>query len=166
MSEKLTPTLEDYLGAILRFQRQKGFARVKDISECLRVAKSAVTAALRSLAAKGLINYAPYEPVTLAAKGRRQADQLLLRHRIIRDFVENVLAIESERAERIACEMEHAIDGRALERFVCFLAFISTRPSKGRTWQEEFERFIEKGAGGRTCRQCIEAYVKKTREGS
>ncbi len=161
---KLSSTLEDYLRSVLTFQRQKSFARVSDISSALDVAKSAVTAALQSLSAKGLVNYQPYEPVTLTPEGEQRAEQIVLRHRIICDFLEKVLVIQPKRVEPIACEMEHAIDGPALEKFVCFLAFVGTRPAKGNTWLKEFERFVKKGAGGHTCRECIKKYLQDTRD--
>ena len=164
MTKKLSATLEDYLGVVLRFQREKRFARVSDIASTLGVAKSAVTAALQSLSSKALINYQPYEPVTLTTEGEQQAEKILVRHRIILDFLQNVLAIDPNGAESIACEMEHAINAAALEKFVCFLAFISTRSGKGNTWLKEFQRFTKSGAEGRTCKECIKEYLHKTRD--
>ena len=164
MAKKLSATLEDYLHVILKFQREKHFARVSDISSALGVAKSAVTAALQSLSSKGLLNYQPYEPATLTAEGEQRAEAIVLRHRIIREFLQNVLAIEPKRVESIACEMEHAIDGPALEKFVCFLAFIGTRTGKGKTWLKEFERFTRSGTGGRTCGACIKEYLRNVRD--
>jgi len=55
----ISPVLEDYLEVVLRFQREKHFARVSDISKAMEVGKSAVTAALKSLSGKGLVNYQP-----------------------------------------------------------------------------------------------------------
>ncbi len=164
MDRKLSATLEDYLGVVLTLQREKRFARVSDIASALHVAKSAVTAALQSLAVKGLVNYQPYEPVTLSKEGEQQAEEILFRHRIIIDFLRDVLAIEPREAESIACQMEHAINGVALEKFVCFLAFIGTRSDKGKTWLKEFQCFTRSGAMGRTCKECIKEYIRKTRK--
>ena len=164
MAKKLSATLEDYLGVILKFQREKRFARVSDISSSLKVAKSAVTAALQSLSSKGLINYQPYEPVTLTEEGEQQAEEILLRHRIILDFLREVLAIKPKQADSTACKMEHAIDAPALEKFVCFLAFIRTHSGKGRTWLADFQRFTQSGVDGRTCKQCIRDYLRNVRQ--
>lgn len=164
MAKKLSATLEDYLGVVLRFQRQKHYARVSDIASTLGVAKSAVTAALQSLSAKGLLNYQSYEPVTLTQEGEKQAEEILLRHRVIFDFLKNVLALEARQAESIACEMEHAITAPALEKFVCFLAFVGTRPAKGKMWLKEFQAFARNGADGRTCRECIKEYIRRARD--
>ncbi len=163
MAKKLSATLEDYLGVVLRFQRKKRFARVSDISVELGVAKSAVTAALQNLAAKKLIHYQPYEPVTLTKDGEKQAENILLRHQVILDFLCNILAIDPKQAKQIACEMEHAITSPALEKFVCFLAFVGTRSAKGNTWLADFHAFAENGVEDRTCRECIREYIQTAR---
>ena len=160
MAQKLSATLENYLEAIFRLEQKKRFARVRDISAALSVAKSAVTTALQSLSEKGLVNYEPYEPVTLSPEGRQRAERIVVCHRVIEDFLRKVLALEAERAEAIACKMEHAIDRDALERFVCFLAFVGRRRKAGESWLDEFRSFIEQGAGGQTCQECIEEYLR------
>jgi len=164
VAKKLSATMEDYLRIVFQFQREKGFARVSDISSILGVAKSAVTAALQNLFSKGLLKYQAYEPVTLTTEGEKRAKEILVRHRVILEFLRDVLAIESQEAESIACGMEHAINPPALEKFVCFLAFIGTRSSKGKTWLNEFQRFTKSGVEGRTCKACIKEYLRKTRD--
>ena len=161
--KELSSTLEDYLEAIFRIERKKRVARVRDISNALTVAKSAVTAALQTLSEKELVNYEPYEPVTLTPKGWEKAERIALRHGIIGDFLQNVLGLKPERAESIACGMEHAIDRGALERFVCFLAFIRQHSSQGAKWLDEFQRFVKEGANGQTCKECIERYLQTVR---
>jgi len=157
----LSPILEDYLEVVLRFQREKHFARVSDISRTLSVGKSAVTAALKSLAEKGLVDYRSYEPVTLSRKGEQLAEHILLRRRIIQDFLEKVLAVDKNSAETTASKMEHAIDKDILDRFICLLAFISRARIKGKTLREEFIQFNNKGIGDWSCQQCIDDYMKE-----
>ena len=163
MPNRLSATLEDYLGAILRFQREKNFARVSDIASEVGVAKSAVTAALQKLSAENLINYQPYEPVTLTIAGEKQAEDILLRHRVILDFLRDVLDVDPEQADSIAGDVEHAIDRRTLEKFVCFLAFIATRPTDRTSWLHEFQDFTKSGTEGQICRECMREYVKNLR---
>jgi len=156
----LSPVLEDYLEVIFRLQREKHFARVSDISTAIEVGKSAVTAALKSLSEKGLVNYRSYEPVTLSKKGEQMAEQILLRRRIIQDFLEKVLAVEKNLVESAACKLEHAVDKEVLDRFICFLAFISRAQKKEKTLRKEFMQFISGGAGSWSCQQCIDEYMK------
>lgn len=160
----LSPVLEDYLEVVLRLQREKHFARVSDISITIKVGKSAVTAALKSLSEKGLVNYRPYEPVTLSKKGEEIAGQILFRRRIIKDFLEKVLAVEKKRVESAACKIEHAVDKEVLDRFICFLAFISRAQKKGETLREKFMQFVDGGIGSWGCQQCIDEYLKEIEE--
>ena len=68
----LSSNMEDYLEAIYHISSKKQAARAKDISDRLKVNKSSVTGALRSLSEKGLVNYAPYDLITLTVEvGRR-----------------------------------------------------------------------------------------------
>jgi len=166
MSQQLTDTLENYLEAIFHIEDGKGFARVRDISNSLSVAKSAVTTALQSLSEKGFVNYEPYEPVTLSAEGRRRAGRIVLRHRVIEDFLSNVLGLEPERADTMACGMEHVIDRDALERLVCFLAFVGRPREAGQSWLEEFRRFIREGFAEKTCEQCMQEYLQSAGSGT
>ncbi|KPK66406.1 MAG: hypothetical protein AMK73_00030 [Planctomycetes bacterium SM23_32] len=160
MSQQLSATLEDYLETIFRLEHKRRFARVRDISAALNVAKSTVTTALQSLSEKGLVNYQPYEPVTLSAEGRDKAGRIVLRHGVIEDFLRNVLSVEAERANAIACGMEHAIDRDALDRFVCFLAFVGRRRQEGESWLDEFRRFIREGTAEKTCEECMQQYLE------
>ena len=160
MNEELTPTLEDYLQAIYRIEREQKVTRPKDISEAQNVASSTVTAALQSLAERGMINYEPYELITLTDKGRERAEQLATRHHIVRNFLEGILGLEARQAEVTACDMEHSVGRQALERFVCFLAFIQRHSPIGVDWVGAFRRFIQEGADGQSCEQCVKEYME------
>ncbi|MFO7956573.1 MAG: metal-dependent transcriptional regulator [Candidatus Brocadiia bacterium] len=160
MEQELSPTLQDYLKVIFRIEREKKVARPKDIAAAQDVAGSTVTAALQSLAEKGMINYEPYEFITLTEEGRERAEQLVVRHQIVRSFLGDILGLEAERAEQTACDMEHAVDRRALERFVCFLAFIHRYSPAGSDWLEDFRRFTEQGVAGQSCEECVKEYME------
>lgn len=160
MDEELTPTLEDYLQAIYRIEREQKVARPKDISAAQNVASSTVTAALQSLADRKMVNYEPYELITLTDKGRAKAEQLSSRHHIVRNFLGDILGLDAQQAEATACEMEHAVDPRALERLVCFLAFIQRPSPAGVNWLDAFRRFIQEGAAGQSCKECVKEYMK------
>ena len=159
MADELTPTLEDYLRAIYCIEREQKVARPKDIAQAQNVASSTVTAALHGLAGKGVVNYEPYQLITLTDKGREKAEQLATRHRIVRNFLQDVLSLEATQAETTACEMEHAVDRQALNRFVCFLAFIQRHPPARVGWLDAFRRFIQEGADGKSCEECVKEYI-------
>ena len=103
MGQTLSASLEDYLEAISDIVAQKQVARARDIALRLRVKHASVTAALRALASKGLINYAPYEVITLTAKGKRISKDVAERHRTLREFFAKVLSVDSSLADKAAC---------------------------------------------------------------
>jgi len=164
MEEQLTPTLQDYLRIIFLLQKNKGFARVRDISTTLNVGKSTVSAALRSLADKNLVKYDPYEPVTLTVQGEKQAQELSLRHEVVRYFIQYILDVEEDKAERAACSAEHAFEADVLERLICFLAFVGSRTEQGKSWLNEFRNFIQQGADSRSCEQCIDIFLENLKK--
>jgi DtxR family Mn-dependent transcriptional regulator len=160
MEQELSSTLEDYLIAVYRLEGEKRVARPRDIGRLQNVAKSTVTAALKSLAERGLINYEPYETITLTSQGRQTAERLAIRNRILRDFLEGVLGLDPEQAGKTACGMEHAVEEEAMERFVCFLAFVKQHPPDGTKWLDGFREFIRQGGRSRIYRKCVEEYLK------
>ena len=144
---KLTRSQEDYLEAIFALTRQSGAARVRDIAKRLTVTKSAVSAALKSLAKRGLVNYDPYELVTLTERGRVAASRVDWRHRTLKRFLVEVLGIDDERADTNACRMEHAMDDPVLQRLGRMTEFTQHQAGRRSDWLTEYERFVADGAG-------------------
>lgn len=116
----LTAALEDYLEAIFNLCRFDAAARSRDIAESLNVHKSTVTAALKSLGQMNLINYAPYEAVTLTPEGRRLAEDVVKRHGALKDFFIHVLRVDETMAETAACGMEHSVPREIVEKLAAF----------------------------------------------
>ena len=147
--DALSAALEVYLRVMARIQAQKGAARVRDMAAALAVHKSTVTGALRSLADKGLVRYAPYEIATLTPAGRRAAEDLTYRHVVIRSFLADVLSVPPAAAERNACRMEHALDKDVLERLGAFAEFVKHCPHCGRERVEAFRAYYGRRSRGR-----------------
>ncbi|MBN1835241.1 MAG: metal-dependent transcriptional regulator [Spirochaetales bacterium] len=154
----LSAALEDYLEAIFRIEKNKRAARVRDIAGRVGVTKSTVNAALKSLAAKGLVEHEPYELIVLTPEGRTRALAIAMNHSIISHFLQGILALGRERAEHIACELEHAVDRQTMERLVCFLAFMQKFAAEGSDLMGEFRRFLSEGHGGQSCQTLVREY--------
>jgi DtxR family Mn-dependent transcriptional regulator len=152
----LSASLEDYLEAIYHIVQKKKAARAKDISARLGVNGSSVTGALRSLAERQLVNYAPYDIVTLTPEGERLARGITRRHTVLRDFFVKVLGIDDESAERSACRMEHAVPQEILTRLAEFVDFIHVCPRIDVHWIEETGYFCERPDSSEACERCIE----------
>lgn len=134
----LSASLEDYLEAIFHLVAEEQVARARDIAKCLKVGQSSVTGALHALAEKGLVNYAPYEVITLTRKGESAAREVVRRHEVLHDFLVKVLSIDERAADEGACQMEHAIPPAIFERFMEFVEFLEICPRAGAKWIKGF----------------------------
>ena len=130
----LSASLEDYLETIYLIVQEKQVARAKDVSQRMQVGRSSVTGALHALAERKLINYAPYDLVTLTRQGELVAADIVRRHCVLRDFFVKVLSVEETLADDVACKMEHAVPESVLQRFVEFIEFVDRCPHDGAEW--------------------------------
>ncbi len=130
----LSESLEDYLEAIYHLEREARVARAGAIASRLGVSRPSVTGALRLLAERRLIHYVPYAGVTLTAEGRRAAAAVARRHGILKAFLERVLSLPADDAERAACRMEHVLEAPVMSRFLEFARFIEACPRRSADW--------------------------------
>jgi DtxR family Mn-dependent transcriptional regulator len=162
----LSESLEDYLEVILELEESSKVARAKDIADRLGVQRASVTGALKVLEEKALINYQPYSFVTLTENGRQIAEEITKRHLVLKDFLLRVMLFDEESAEATACRMEHAVDGRAMDRFVRFINFVDACPRTGIAWLEKFTGECSKGIPEtRKCKSCIEKIATRPVQG-
>jgi DtxR family transcriptional regulator, Mn-dependent transcriptional regulator len=160
----LTASLEDYLESIFHIIEEKQVARPKDIAEQIKVSNASVTGALRVLAEKQLINYTPYNYITLTQAGRVAASDIIRRHEVLRDFFINVLAVEEKEADEAACQMEHTITRPLLERFIQFAEFVKTCPRGGEKWIAGFAYRCAHGELLENCEDCVSTCLEQARQ--
>ncbi len=122
--KQLSASLEDYLEAIYLITRQHEVARSKEIMKKMKVSGPSVTEALQVLANKGLVNYQPYEAITLTTQGKEVAKDILHRHETLRDFFIEVLGIDRKIADAGACKMEHAASDNIIERMILYARYL------------------------------------------
>jgi DtxR family Mn-dependent transcriptional regulator len=132
----LSASLEDYLEAIYHTVSAKGAARAKDIVLRMGVHNSSVTQALRSLSEKKLINYAPYDLITLTAPGEVLALGVVRRHETLSKFLNQVLGLPAVEADAEACRLEHAVSSGVLHRLVRFVEYFESCPQNDVRWDE------------------------------
>jgi DtxR family Mn-dependent transcriptional regulator len=158
----ISDNLEDYLETILELEKTNKVARSKEIAEKLGVMRGSVTGALKSLSEKKLINYEPYSYITLTPEGKTLATEIARKHTVIKDFLQNVLLLDDERAENNACRMEHAMDRTAVERLVQFIEYIQFCPRAGEDWLKAFVNYYSKQAVDREdCLRCLASCVDR-----
>lgn len=156
----LSASLEDYLETIFHIEEKKHAARAKDVADRLHVSAASVTGALRTLAKKKLINYAPYDLITLTSRGKAIAEDVVLRHETLREFFIKILAIDPKEAEEVACKMEHSMSENVLERLAQFINFLETCPRGGPDWLKGFASYCEHGKNHSQCEQCLAQHVE------
>lgn len=164
MTNVLTASLEDYLEAIFHIIEEKQAVRAKDIARRLKVSNPSVTGALRSLAEKELITYAPYDVISLTPRGKTVAMDVVRRHEVLSDFFVKVFAVEESAADEAACRMEHSIPKEILERFIRFAEFVEVYPRGGAKWIGGFDSYCSLGETQEDCERCLLATLEEVRQ--
>ena len=116
-----TTSAEDCLEIIAQLTERDGHAHVSDIAKQLGVKKPTVTATLKTLSEKGLVQYASYQPVELTRKGSQVASKVAGKHQTLQQFLTQCLDLSAEHADALACKLEHELDDVAYGRLRQFL---------------------------------------------
>lgn len=165
LKKELTVSLQNYIEAIYWISNSKKAARAKDIADRLNVGKSSVTGALQVLAEKGLVNYAPYDVITLTDDGLVVARELIRRHEVIRDFFVRVLSVDPEEAEGAAGVMEHVVTDTILDRLIAFIEFVERCPQGGTAWIKGFGYHCDNDACSGECDVYLEEAIPLRHKG-
>ncbi len=115
---ELTKSNEDYLEAICELVEEHGQAQVRDIAEKMKVKMPSVTVSVRQLSDMGLVEYKPYSPVLLTKKGMQLAQRVMKSHHILQEFFEKKLGLDSERADVVACQIEHILSLEEIQKLI------------------------------------------------
>ena len=156
MQNKLTESLEKYLLAIYEIVKVNKAARVKDVSEYLKIGGPSTSEAVKTLAQKGFINYVPYGIITITDKGVKKAENKIKRHKIISNFLENVLMTDKNKVNENADRIEYCMPEEILEKFVQFLSFTDKCSCKKPKWIESCKHYIENGEMKNKCESCMQ----------
>ncbi len=155
----LSASLEDYIEAIYHIVEEKLVARSKDIATRLDVSRASVTEALRALARKDLINYSPYEAITMTEQGKKIAEDVIYRHTSLKRFFTEVLAISETTAEEAACKIEHTAPPEVITQMIGFMKFLQVCPRGGDDLLDGFAAFTKKGSIDVDCTGCISSCI-------
>ena len=111
-------TVEDYIKHIYLVSEKSGKDQVSmgHVAEALGVVAGTATTMVKALADAGLVDYEPRVGVHLTEHGRKLALHVLRRHRLIEQFLVEVLGFDwSEVHEEAEC-LEHVVSDLLLER--------------------------------------------------
>ncbi len=143
---QLSSSMEDYLETIAALQKEKGVARVKDISRVMDVKTPSVNAAIKTLYKHKLVDHEKYGYVELTLKGEKVAQSVQRRHDMLLKFFTEILKINPKIAEKDACKTEHSISPETSEKLIKFIEFVEACPeSDGPYWLRSYNYYSETG---------------------
>lgn len=134
MNLEFDPTTQEYVEIIYEIQKEQKVARVKDVAQKRGVTKASVSTALSLLKKKDLINHETYGLIELTDKGMQLGEELEETHQVIKNFLVNILNIDSDTAEEDACKLEHHISKEVIESLVQFCSFMEAHPENVAEW--------------------------------
>lgn len=98
------------------------------VADALGVVPGTATTMVKALADAGLVNYAPRVGVQLSEPGRKLALHVLRRHRLLEQFLVEVLGLDWSEVHDEAEQLEHVISDRLLERIDSYLGHPTEDP--------------------------------------
>src|SRR6266853_227434 len=119
--------VEDYLERILELINTKGYARVVDIAQGLKISQASVTNMVQRLDAEGLLKYEKYRGLALTASGEALARNITRRHQLLSDFLK-LLGLPDKVIYRDVEGMEHHVSPATLRAIEALTAQLRRRP--------------------------------------
>lgn len=118
----LTHTEENYIKTIYHLSGEDNRdVSTNGIAEVLKTKPASVTDMLRKLSEKSFINYIKYQGVTLTKKGKKEALQIIRKHRLWEVFLVDKLKFHWDEVHDIAEQLEHIQSSVLISRLDEFL---------------------------------------------
>jgi DtxR family Mn-dependent transcriptional regulator len=106
---KLTESSQDYLRAVHALQEGGGRVTTSALAERMGVSAPSASAAVKKLAAHGLVRHERYRGVSLTPKGARVAIELVRHHRLLEQYLSETLGVGIDEVHAEADRLEHAL---------------------------------------------------------
>ncbi|WP_428330934.1 metal-dependent transcriptional regulator [Mucilaginibacter sp.] len=114
---------ENYLKSIYHLSLNAENVSTNQLASLLNTKASSVTDMLKKLADKELINYTPYQGVSLTAPGEKIAINIIRKHRLWEYFLVEKLNFKWDQVHEMAEEMEHISSNELINRLDEFMGF-------------------------------------------
>ena len=98
---------ENYLKALFSLSNNKGEVNVNDLSKRLDLKMPTITSMMKKLATKKLVHYESYKPIRLTGKGKKEAVQIIRKHRLTEMYLVEKMGFGWEQVHEIAEQIEH-----------------------------------------------------------
>jgi DtxR family Mn-dependent transcriptional regulator len=119
---------EDYLACVYDLSVQDRAVKTNEIAAKLGLSPASVTEMVQKLAVDGFLNYERYKGVTLTPKGRKVAERIKRRHRLLERFLVDVLGMKREKSHEEAMKLEHTVSDESVERLNQILNYPTVCP--------------------------------------
>ena len=127
-ARRSSAAVEDYLERILELINTKGYARVVDIAQSLKISQASVTNMIQRMDADGLLKYERYRGMVLTASGEALAKSITRRHRILTDFL-RLFGLDEELIYHDVEGMEHHISPPTLNTIETLTVQLRKQPA-------------------------------------
>ena len=98
-----------YLEAIYYIWAEGELVKSARLADWLSVSRPTVTVALRRMTRDGMVRFNARKDIELTAKGRRMAEAIVRRHRIMERWLTDALGLDWVTADAEAARLEHAV---------------------------------------------------------
>ena len=149
-------TVEDYIKHIyLITQQSESYnAPMGQVADAVNVVPGTATTMVKALSDAGLVEYSPRVGVQLTIRGRKLALHVLRRHRLIEQFLVEVLGYDWSEVHDEAEQLEHVISDLLLERIDLYLDHPTEDPhgdpipsAEGKVTPEQVQTLVECSIG-------------------
>jgi DtxR family Mn-dependent transcriptional regulator len=117
-----------YLEAIFYIWSEGEAVRSARLADWLSVSRPTVTVAVHRMSRDGLVRLSARKEIELTAKGRRMAESIVRRHRIMERWLTDGLGLDWVTADEEAARLEHAVSDVVEKRLYEVLGRPSTCP--------------------------------------
>jgi DtxR family Mn-dependent transcriptional regulator len=121
-------SIEEYLEAIYRLEREGPGVTTSGLASMLGVAPASVSGMLKKLDKDGYVQYVARGEAKLTPKGLEVGVRVLRRHRLAECLLTDLLGMPWDEVHSEACMLEHAISQRVEDRLVELLGDPATCP--------------------------------------
>src|SRR5437016_3756376 len=156
-----TSTVENYVKQLYLAQQSAPdgpgqLVSMGRLAALVGVVPGTATTMMKALADSGLVSYEPRGGVLLTRGGEQLALHVLRRHRLVEQFLVQVLGMDWSEVHDEAEELEHAISDKVLDRIDALLGHPSVDPhgdpiptAKGKVSEERLVRLPESETGAK-----------------
>lgn len=127
--------MEDLLEKIHLLTETKGYARVVDIADRLKVSPSNVTRMIQKLDERGYAKYEKYRGITLTSRGSAIAKEMIRKHQLLEEFL-RVIGVAEEYIYADVEGLEHHISGNTAFCISTVVRFFEQHPEIRKTFHQ------------------------------